>query len=212
MINTFDKKSGIKMNGFVSLIPMQKDEDKIGNTVNYLDFLSYRQIGNEEPKEYIKEYYENVLSKLDPEELLSMLRYTVLVSDERSDSIAIRHIVSEWINLFCDEKTSEVMLKDGVVTEVERPEIIKTTLEEVIKSKNNDMKGFQTLRGLYLYEKSEKILETASRLEKLGKDCSEIKEKAMYLRGYALDSESRYRTAGVYVNRYMPKRYSFRRR
>lgn len=211
MIHSFDKKYMKKSNDMLSIIPVKDNESVSKNIVNYLDFLSYRPFNggtDEDIRNYIVEYYINVLSKLDPDEVMKKIRFTKLISDERSNSIAIRHIVSEWLNLYCDELVTESLVReDGTLERVERPDIVKYTLEDTIKSAINDMKGFETLRGFYLYEKSEKLLESTSRLESLtGNDLEEVKNVARYLRGSAFECESAFKYKNVYVHTFMPRR------
>lgn len=217
MIHSFDKKNMKKNYDMISLIPVNNGEVISKNVVNYLDFLSYRPFNggtDEDIKDYIVEYYNNVLSKLDPEEVIKKIRFTKLVSDERCNSIAIRHIVSEWLNIFCDEIVTEsLVIENGTLERVERPDIVKKTLVDTIKSSIRDMKGFETLRGLYLFEKSEKLLEQTSSLESLtGSQLDEIRNLALYLRGNAFECENEHKYKDIYVEKFMHRRYKIKKR
>ena len=160
----------------------------------------YRDMSKEEIENYIKGYYENVLSKLNPEKIVKQIRYTLLVSDERTDSLAKRHIIAEWINLHTEEEIREVSIQDnedGSVqyVEEERPRFIRRILEDVIKS-SKDMKGFESLRALYLFEKSEMLDLFADRFkEKYGETCEqyvEYAQAACYNRKLADEIEDEY--------------------
>ena len=102
---------------------------------------------------YIEEYWKQVLSKLDVEKVYKTLNYSILFCYENNTQFCHRHIVAAWFELLLGAKVPEVNNK---FNEVERPEYIKEYLEKAIKN-NIDMKGFTSLRALYLYEKSEKL-------------------------------------------------------
>ena len=208
MIFTFDRKEKHINQHYISIIPISdKDElvdenekDKSRLYISVLNELSYRpasdykQMSEEEIREYISDYYNDVLSKIDPGNLLGELRFSVLMSDERVDSLAIRHIVSEWLNIYSNEGVNESRIdEEGNLVKVERPSFIRPILEDIIKENKKDMKGFNSLRALYLYEKSEKLEDKAEVLKE--KDCEEyeyLKQTANYLRGEAYTAEDRY--------------------
>ena len=157
MIHTFDKKIDTK-NYTVSLIPIKEGETASDYIMTYLSYPisnDYKQMSYDEIRDYITNYYNDVLSKLDPEKILRDLRSTILVSDERTDSLAIRHIVSEWLNLLTDEPVYECDIIDGHLIPLERPNFIRPILEEAIKNSKVNMKGFKSVRALYLFEKGE---------------------------------------------------------
>lgn len=110
----------------------------------------------ENNKFYIEQYYDLVLSKLDVEEVYNDLNYSILLCYGDSNMFCHRHIVAAWIELLLDEKVAEVNVIDGKIVEVEKPDYIKEYLEEIMKSKIN-MKGFNCLRALYLFEQGNKI-------------------------------------------------------
>jgi len=170
------------------------------NIPDYPNAKDYKQMTGEEIIDYIMEYYDNVLSKLNPEKVATQLRYTIFTSDERTDSLAKRHIIAEWINLYTEEEVREITIneyEDGTYeyVEVERPKFIKKVLEAVIKS-SKDMKGFKSLRALYLFEKAEMLDDVANRFkEKYGEDSEEYceyRQAACFLRCDADEVEAEY--------------------
>jgi len=158
MIHCFDKEYNTR-GSMVSVIPTANYNDENAFVLDYLSYKpapDYKNMSYDEIREYITSYYNNVLSELDPEELLRELRGTILVSDERTDSLAIRHIVAEWLNLLTDEPVYESGVEDGHLVLLERPEFIKPMLEEAIKN-SKGTKGLQSVRALYLLEKADKL-------------------------------------------------------
>ena len=91
-------------------------------------------------KFYIREYYKEVLSKLNPEEVYNLLDNSILLCYERNDEFCHRHIVASWFELELGISTPEVKMIDGKLEVVERPEYIKKYLEEVIKLDENNQK------------------------------------------------------------------------
>ena len=148
----------------------------------------------ENNKYYIEQYYDLVLSKLDVEEVYNHLNYSILLCYEDSNMFCHRHIVAAWIELLLDEKVAEVNVIDGKIVEVERPDYIKEYLEEIMKSKIN-MKGFNCLRALYLFEQGNKKDSIADSIEEegvLNKDCDSYRQHACYLRCMADEVEAEY--------------------
>ena len=110
----------------------------------------------ENNKYYIEQYYDLVLSKLDGEKVYRDLDNSVLLCYEDNNMFCHRHIVSAWFELLLDVKVPEVKLIDGQIKEVDKPSYIKEYLEEIMKSKIN-MKSFNSLRALYLFEQAKKM-------------------------------------------------------
>jgi len=113
---------------------------------------------------YVSEYYKQVLSKLDPEEVYRELDNSILLCYEPITKFCHRHIVAAWFELFLDVDVPEVNVSNNEIELVERPSYIKEYLVDAIKQ-NNDMKGFNSIRALYLYEQGEKLEEQANILE-----------------------------------------------
>ena len=111
----------------------------------------------ENNKYYIEQYYDLVLSKLDVEKVFRYLNNSVLLCYEDGDMFCQRHIVAAWIELLLGEKVREVRLVNGKFKEVNKPNYIKDYLEEIMKKQIN-MKGFNSLRALYLFEQANKLV------------------------------------------------------
>lgn len=208
MIFTFDRKEKHINQHYISIIPISDKEELVEeneknksrlyisvlNELSYRPASDYKKMSEEEIREYISNYYNDVLSKIDPDNLLGELRYSVLMSDERADSLAIRHIVAEWLNIYSNEGVYESRIdEEGNLVRIERPSFIRPVLEDIIKENKKDMKGFNSLRALYLYDKSELYDERAEDLKE--NDCEEyeyLKQAANYLRGEAYSTEDRY--------------------
>ena len=135
---------------------------------------------------YIEEYWKQVLSKLNVEEVYKSLDSSTLLCYEDNDLFCHRHIVSAWFELLLGASVPEV---DSGFEEVSKPEYIKLYLEEVIKN-SVDMCGFTSLRALYLFEKSKKVLNMAQELEKTtGNKNTGYYEMAVWLNDEALRVE-----------------------
>lgn len=131
---------------------------------------------------YIQEYWNQVLSKLDPEKVFRDLDDSVLLCYEPNTDFCHRHIVAAWFELLLGIKVPEMKANGYQTTEVERPDYIKQYLEETIKI-NINMRGFTSLRALYLFEKGEKLEALADSLEeKTGKNFDSYRQAACYLR------------------------------
>ncbi len=102
-------------------------------------------------KYYVKEYYRQVLSKLDPKEVLKKIPDgSILLCYEKSDEFCHRHLVAFWFELFLGISSSEVIEnpKRETVRKVKRPEYLKQVLEEVIKEEF-DINNFDIIKKLY---------------------------------------------------------------
>lgn len=111
-------------------------------------------------KYYIREYWLQVLSKLDVNEVYKELDRSILLCYESKDEFCHREIVAAWFELFLiGVRVPEVKTDKLSLTEEKRNEryqMIKDYLEEVIR-KTTDMKGFTSLKAYNLYEQSEKL-------------------------------------------------------
>lgn len=146
----------------------------------------------ENNKFYIEEYYKQVLSQLDPEEVYKKLDNSILLCYEPSDKFCHRFIVAAWFELFLDIYIPEVKMVNNKLEIVERPEYIKAYLEEIIKN-NINMRGFNSLRALYLFEQGEKLEAKANELEeKTGKCFDNYRQTACFLRCDADEAEEKY--------------------
>lgn len=111
-------------------------------------------------KYYIREYWLQVLSKLDVNEVYKELDRSILLCYESKDEFCHREIVAAWFELFLigvsvpEVKTDKLSLAEEKRNE--RYQMIKDYLEEVIR-KTTNMKGFTSLKAYNLYEQSEKL-------------------------------------------------------
>ena len=140
---------------------------------------------------YIKSYYEEVLSKLEVEEVDSDIEDTTLLCYEDGEEFCHRHIVAAWIELLMGKRVPEQKANGILIEEVKRPEYIKIELEKVIKEQKN-MRGFNSLRALHLFEKSEKLEQKGDQLIESGKNGYDYKQAACYLRCDADEAEAEY--------------------
>lgn len=161
---------------------------------------------------YIEQYYEQVLSKLDPEDIYRKLDGSILLCYEDNTEFCHRHIVAGWLEILLNIEIPEQKAYGYNVETVERPDYIKEYLESAMR-KNRNMRGFNSLRALYLFEKGEKLEEEAARLKELNNvdtftdiDTGEIivtareyMQEACYLRCRADDAEEEYNKRRVKV-------------
>lgn len=131
-------------------------------------------------KYYIREYWLQVLSKLDVNEVYKELDRSILLCYESKDEFCHREIVAAWFELFLiGVRVLEVKTDKLSLIEVERNKyypIIKEYLEEVIRE-TTDMKGFASLKAYNLYNQSEKLKRIAEEFNKRN-----IKESDKYMR------------------------------
>ena len=147
----------------------------------------------ENNKYYVEEYWNQVLSKLDPEQVYKELDNSILLCYETNTEFCHRHIVAAWFELLLGVEIPEAKAKDYEIEyNIERPEYIKEYLEEVIK-KGRNMRGFKSLRALYLFEKGEKLEILADELEfKTKKNYDNYRQHACFLRCDADMEEENY--------------------
>lgn len=123
----------------------------------------------ENTKYYIEQYYNQVLSKLNPEKVYGELDYSILLCYEDNTEFCHRHIVAEWFQILLEVEIPEIKIDGYKVEKIERPAYVRQYLEEVMR-KNKNMKGFNSLRALYLFEKGEKLEQLAESLEDKNSD------------------------------------------
>ena len=142
---------------------------------------------------YVHEYWNQVLSKLDPEKVYNELDNSALLCYEQNTEFCHRHIVAAWFEILLDEKVPEMKANGNQLEELDRPEYIKQYLEDEMKL-NRNMRGFESLRALYLFEKSEKLEAKADELEeKTGNNYDGYRQTACFLRCDADMAEDKYR-------------------
>lgn len=142
---------------------------------------------------YVQEYWNQVLSKLDPEKVFKELDYSVLLCYESNTEFCHRHIVAAWFEILLGVKIPESKANGYQVEETDRPEYIKGYLEDAMRL-NRNMRGFKSLRALYLFEKGDKLESLADELEeKTGKCYDNYRQTACFLRCDADMVEDKYR-------------------
>lgn len=146
----------------------------------------------ENNKYYVQEYWNQVLSKLDPQQVYRELDNSILLCYEANTEFCHRHIVAAWFEILLGKTVPEVKAKDYQIEEVDRPEYIKEYLEDAMRF-NRNMRGFKSLRALYLFEKGEKLELLADELEaKTGECCDNYRQHARFLRCDADMAEEEY--------------------
>lgn len=120
----------------------------------------------ENNKYYIEEYYKQVLSKLNIDKVYNDLDGAVLLCYENYNEFCHRHIVAAWFELVLDRVIPEIIINDKITDVVEVPAYIKEYLEEIMIN-NLDMKGFNSLHALYLYNKGKELEEKGKDLKRL---------------------------------------------
>lgn len=142
---------------------------------------------------YVQEYWNQVLSKLDPEKVYSELDNSVLLCYEPNTQFCHRHIIAAWLEILLGVKVPEAKAKDFQTEKVDRPEYIKQYLNDAMRL-NRNMRGFKSLRALYTFEKGEKLETKADELEeKTGKCYDHYRQAACFLRCDADRVEEEYR-------------------
>lgn len=82
---------------------------------------------------YIKEYYKQVLSKVDIEDLLKDEKDPILLCYEKGQDFCHRHVLAEYIEMKYNIKVRDIKIDENLnIEENKRPKYIKTILEDVI--------------------------------------------------------------------------------
>lgn len=98
----------------------------------------------ENNKYYVEEYWKQVLSKLNPEEVYRILDNSILLCYETNTEFCHRHIVAAWFEIMLGIKIPEIKSINYEIEEISRPEYIRNYLEDTIEKnkilikKNND--------------------------------------------------------------------------
>lgn len=141
---------------------------------------------------YVQEYWNQVLSKLDPEQVYRDLDYSTLLCYEPNTEFCHRHIVAAWFEILLGVNVPEIKVRDYDIEEIQRPTYIKQYLEDAMRN-NRNMRGFNSLRALYLFEKGEKLETLANELETKTRKCyDKYRQAACFLRCDADAVESEY--------------------
>ena len=90
-------------------------------------------------KYYIEEYYKQVLSKVNIEELLKDEKNPILLCYEKGKDFCHRHILAEYIELTYGIKVIDIKIDEKLnVEENARPEYIRDILKDVISKEHLD--------------------------------------------------------------------------
>lgn len=157
---------------------------------------------------YVKEYYYQVLKKLDPELLLDSLpNKTILLCYENSEEFCHRHLVAFWLELFLDINTYEVKeLENYKLEPQKRPEYLKDILEQIIKE-DIKMYDFNSIKAATLYTASielEKKVDEISKGKLIDDYEGELMTQAARLRMEADEAEEKY----LYLKQQKVKKYT----
>jgi len=140
-----------EMRKYVKLIPDRNFEGKIEN--------------EEKVREYIRYYYVNVLSKLDPEKVYQDLKRDKLVTFDDGE-FSHGYIVAAWFELFLGVDIKCVNKAEPYKKLVDvKPKWTMDILEEEIKKIIDNMRGFNSVRALYLFNQGEELERKADKLE-----------------------------------------------
>lgn len=83
---------------------------------------------------YIQEYYKQVLSKVNIEELLEGEKDPILLCFEKDQQFCHRHVLAEYIEMKYGIKVRDIKIDENLnVVENKRPEYIKNILKDVIE-------------------------------------------------------------------------------
>ena len=134
--------------------------------------LSY----NENNEYFIREYYLQNLRNLDPEKILEIFKDNNVVFVDYEYSL-VPNIIAIWFSIFLEISIEK---KHYSPLEIAEREFIKSCLIKVIQE-TKDMKGFNHLRSLYLYEKSVKLQAEADELSEIYPETASKKRESSEL-------------------------------
>lgn len=83
---------------------------------------------------YMREFYEQVLKPLNPEEIYQKLDNSILLCYEEHNEFCHRHIVAAWFELTLGVEVLEVKVDNFKEEVLDRPEYIKEYLNEIMIS------------------------------------------------------------------------------
>ena len=85
---------------------------------------------------YMREFYEQVLKPLNPEEIYQKLDNSILLCYEEHNEFCHRHIVAAWFELTLGVEVLEFKVDNFKEEVLDRPEYIKEYLNEIMISDN----------------------------------------------------------------------------
>ena len=122
--NFIDVSSKEELNVIEELIPSEKQKEIWDEKMKNME-------EDESIKYYTKEYFNEILSKLDPNDIFEKIKYSVIIGDEN------RHVIAEWLHLTLDIDVQEVAISSSVVFKLHRSCLYKECLNKMI---NKDKK------------------------------------------------------------------------
>ena len=115
---------------YLALAPLESFFRKWKNNRGVIDEI-------ENNKYYIKEFYNNILKKLDVEKVYKELDGSILLCYEDSNEFCHRHIVAAWFEIYLGVKVCEVKQNNNKLYTCSKPDYIKKYLIELINHENN---------------------------------------------------------------------------
>ena len=89
---------------------------------------------DENTKYYIEQYYSQVLSKVNIEELLKNEKDPILLCYEKGQQFCHRHVLAEFIELTYGIKVRDIKIDENLkIEENSRPEYIREMLKEIMQ-------------------------------------------------------------------------------
>ena len=86
---------------------------------------------------YIQEYYRQVLSRLNLDELLSEEKDPILLCYEKGQEFCHRHVLAEYIEMKYGIRVRDIRIDENLnIEENKRPEYIRVMLEEIIEKED----------------------------------------------------------------------------
>ena len=83
---------------------------------------------------YIEQYYKQVLSKVDIEELLKDEKDSILLCFEKGQDFCHRHVLAEYIDIKYGVRVPDIKIDENLnIEENAKPENVRRLLEEVIQ-------------------------------------------------------------------------------
>ena len=83
---------------------------------------------------YVEEYYKEILSKVNIEELLKDMENPILLCYEKEQEFCHRHIVAEYIEIKYGVKVRDIKIDENLnIIENQRPEYIKAFLVDAME-------------------------------------------------------------------------------
>lgn len=105
-------------------------------------------------KFYIQEYYKQVLSQVDIEELLKDEKDPILLCYERGQDFCHRHVVAEFINIRYGIDVEDLIINENRIRINKRPENVRKILEKVL------IEQLPSMNDEILKRKVEEMIET----------------------------------------------------